>query len=139
MRARGLPEIKGGSWLHALDDAALLLELVSALEAPEPEQLPLSTSDASEGVECHFESPMTTTQAIEAIDTLKHCAIQLAVLQACLVLESIADSFDSHIRATVNQAMGVCRLIRESYSEHPNTTSIPIYITNLQTNSQLLL
>ncbi len=119
MRVKGLPEIEGGSWLHALDDATLLLELVSALEAPEPEWLPLSKDDASEGVECRFESPMTFTQAIEAVDTLKHCAIQLAVLQACLVLESMCDSFDGPVRATVCQAIGICQLIRDSYSEHP--------------------
>ena len=119
MRVKGLPEIEGGSWLHALDDAALLLELVSALELPEPERLPLSTSDTGDEVECRFESPMTATQTIEAADTLKHCAIHIAVLQACLVLEFIVDSFDGPVRATVNQAMGMCRLIRDSYSEHP--------------------
>lgn len=119
MKVKGLPDIGDGSWSHALDDAALLLELVSALEPPEPERLPLSTSDTGEQVECRFESPMTTAQTVEAVNTLKHCAIQLAVLQACLLLESMYDSFDGPVRATVKQAIGICRLIRDSYSEHP--------------------
>ncbi len=119
MRVKGLPEIEGVSWLHALDDAALLLELVSALEPPEPERLPLFMSDTGEQIECRFESPMTAAQTIEAVETLQHCAIQLAVLQACLVLEFMVDSVDAPVRATINQAMGICRLIRDSYSEHP--------------------
>ena len=119
MRNKELPVIEGQSWLYSLDDAALMLKLVCALEPPEPEWLPLPAQDTGGGDESRFESPMTKAQAAAAIENLQHAAIHIAVLHIGPVLESLCGALNGTVRSAVDQAIQITRLIRDAYSADP--------------------